>query len=105
MSQETIARILAIEQEATKIHDDAQVQAARIIKEAEQAASALREQALAQARQQADQITATGQETAEAKRSRAIAQAEAEAQSLETLAARHFDQAVNFVLDRVAGHE
>ena len=105
MSQETIARILAIEREATKIHDDAQDQAARLIEEAEKAASVLREQTVAQARREAGQIVATGQEAAEAERSRAIAQAEAEAQRLETLATRHLDQAVDFVLDRVAGRE
>ncbi len=105
VSQETIARILAIEQEAAKIHDDVQRQAAHLIEEAEKAAPALREQALAQARQEAEQIVATGQEAAEAKRSRAVAQAEAEAQRMEALAARHFDQAVNFVLDQVAGRK
>jgi len=105
VSQETIARILAIEQEAAKVHDDAQLQAARLIEEAEQAASALREQTLAQARQEAEQIVTTGQEASEAERSRIVAQAEAEAQRMETLAADHFDQAVNFVLDQVAGRE
>ena len=105
MSQETIARILSIEQEATKIHDDAQHQAAHLIEEAEKATSASREQILAQARQEAEQIVATGQEAAEAKRSRAVAQAEAEAQRMEALAADHFDQAVNFVLDQVAGRK
>ncbi len=105
MSQETITRILAIEQEATKIHDDAQDQAGHLIEEAEKEASALREQTLAQARQEAAQVVTAGQEAADAERSRAVAQAEAEAQRLETLAARHLDQAVNFVLDRVAGRE
>ena len=105
MSQETIARILIIEQEAAKIHADAQVQAAHLIEEAEKAASTSREQTLAQARQEAAQVVTAGQEAAETERSRAIAQAEAEAQRLETLAARHFDQAVNFVLDRVTGRK
>jgi len=105
LSQETIARILVIEQDAAKIHNDAQDQATRLIEEAEKAASVLREQTVAQARREAGQIVATGQEAAEAERSRAIAQAEAEAQRLETLATRHLDQAVDFVLDRVAGRE
>jgi len=105
VSQETIAHILAIEQEAAKIHDDAQHQAAHLIEEAEKAASALREQILAQARQEAEQIVATGREATEVERSRAVAQAEAEAQRMEALAARHFDQAVNFVLDQVAGRK
>ena len=105
VSQKTVARILAIEQEAAKIHDGAQRQAAHLIEEAEEAASALREQILAQARQEAEQIVAAGREEAEAGRSRAVGQAEAEAQHMETVAARHFDQAVNFVLDQVVGRE
>jgi len=105
LSQETIARILVIEQEAAKVHDDAQNQAAHLIEEAEEAASALREQTLAQARQEAERIVATGREASEAERARAIAQAEAEAQRMETLAADHFDPAVNFVLDQVAGRK
>jgi vacuolar-type H+-ATPase subunit H len=105
LSQETIARILSIEREATSIHDDAQRQAARMIKDAEKAATALREQILTQAHQQAEQIVATGREAAEAERARIIAQAEAEAQRMETLAASHFDEAVKFVLAQVAGHK
>jgi len=105
LSQETIARILAIEQEAAKIYDDAERQAARLIEEAEKEAAVLRERILSQARQEAEQIVAAGREAAEAERSRAVTQAEAEAQRMEALAARHFDQAVNFVLDRVARHE
>jgi vacuolar-type H+-ATPase subunit H len=105
MSQETIARILSIEREAIRIHDVAQRHAARMIQDAKKAASVLREQALAQARQQTGQIVAAAREAGETERARIIAQAEAEAQRMETTAASHFDRAVNFVLDRVAGRE
>jgi len=105
LSQKTIARILIIEQEAAKIHADAQDQAACLIEEAEKAASTSREQTLAQARQEAAQVVTAGQEAADAERSRVVAQAEAETQRMEALAADHFDQAVNFVLDRVAGRK
>jgi vacuolar-type H+-ATPase subunit H len=103
--QETIARILAIEQEAVSIHDDARRQAADLIEEARQAASALRERTLAQAREEAGRILTTGRAAAGTERSRIIAEAEAEAQRLEALTTRHFDRAVSFVLDRVTGRE
>lgn len=105
MSQETIARILAIEEEAVKVHDDAQRRAARMVEEAQEATSALREQTLAQAHQQADQIAATGREATQAERAHIIAQAEAEAERMETTATPHFERAIQFVLDQVAGRE
>jgi len=105
VSQEIIARILSFEGEAAKVHDDAQSQARHVIERANKAAIGLREQVLAQARQQAQQITAESQKAAQAERARIIAQAEAEAQRMETMAARHFDRAVDFVLDQITGRE
>jgi vacuolar-type H+-ATPase subunit H len=105
LSQETIARILSIEQEAVKVHNDAESQAARMIEEAKEAASILRERILAQAHQQAEQIVAEGREAAKAKRERIMAQAEAEAEEMEETSRRHFDQAVNFVLGQMSGRE
>jgi vacuolar-type H+-ATPase subunit H len=105
LSQETIARILSFEGEAARVHDDAQRQAAHIIEGANKAAVDLREQALTQAHQQAQQITAEGQKAAQAERARIIAQAEVEAQRMETMAARHFDHAMDFVLNQVTGRE
>ena len=105
MSQETIARILSIEDEAVKIRDNAQRQATQLTREAEAAANAAHEQALAQARNEAEQIITTGREAAAAERARIIAQAEAEAQRMETTAGQHFDRAVRFVLSQVAARE
>ena len=105
MNHETIARILSIEQEATRIRADAQIQAAHAIEEVEKAASALREQALDQACKQAEQIIAEGREAAQAERARIIDQAEAEADHAETVVAQHLDRAVRFVLDQVVGHK
>jgi vacuolar-type H+-ATPase subunit H len=104
-SQKTIAHILSIEQEAVGIHDDAEHRAKRIIEEAKKTASDAREKALEQAHKQAGQIVATGQEAAKAQQERITAQAEAEAQHMEEIAAPHFDRAVQFVLDQVAGRE
>ena len=105
LSQETIAQILAIEQRAVQVHDDAQRQAAQIVAEVEKAASALREQALAEVRQQAEQIVAAGREAAETERAHIVAQAEAEAQRMEGVAARHSNRAAQFVLDQAAGRQ
>jgi vacuolar-type H+-ATPase subunit H len=105
MSQETITQILAIEEQAVQIHDDARLQADRMTSEAHRTATAVREQTLDNIRQQATQIAAKGQHTAEVTRGRIIAQAEAEAQHLENVAAQHLDQAVSFVLDQIAGRE
>ncbi|MCD6344673.1 MAG: hypothetical protein J7M17_03600 [Anaerolineae bacterium] len=105
MRQETIERILNIEQDAAKIHDEAQLKATQLVAEAQKSAATLREQVVSEARQQAEQLTTTTQESLEAERAQLMERAEAEAQQLETLAAQHFDQAVNFVLDQVVGRE
>jgi vacuolar-type H+-ATPase subunit H len=105
MSQETIAQILAIEEQAVQIHDDARREAERVTQEAKKTASTVREQTLANMRQRAEQLVTEGQQTAEVTRSRIIAQAEAEAQQMENVAAQHLDRAVKFVLDEIAGRE
>ena len=105
MSQETIAKVLSVEEAAVGFYEDAQRQAANVIAEAKKAASAVREQTLAHVRQQAEKIAAESRQTAEVERARIIAQADAEAQRMENLAAQHLDRAVSFVLDRVVGRE
>ncbi len=103
MSQETIARIFAIEKTAAKLHSDAQQQAAAIVAEAEKAADDIRKLSLAQARQDAEHIIATGEQQAESENARIIAQAGADAQRLDAIAATHLERAVDFVLARVVG--
>ena len=105
MSQETITQILAIEEQAVQIYDDARLQADRVTSEAQRTATTVREQTLDNIRQQAEQIGAEGQHAAEVARGRIIAQAEAEAQHLENVASQHLDQAISFVLDQIAGRE
>jgi vacuolar-type H+-ATPase subunit H len=105
LSQETIARILSIERDAADLHAGAERQAADLIAEAKDAVAAMQEHTLAQARREAENIVTRGREAAEAERARIIAQAETEAQRIEALAERHFDRAVRYVLDQVAGHE
>jgi vacuolar-type H+-ATPase subunit H len=105
VSQETITQILAIEEQAVQIHDDARRQADHVTAEAKKTATTVREQTLDNIRRQAEQVIAEGQHTAEVTRGRIIAQAEAEAQHLENVAAQHLDRAVSFVLDQIAGRE
>jgi len=105
VSQEIITQILAIEEQAVQIHDDARQQADRVTTEAKKTATTVREQTLTHMRQQVEQIAAEGQHAAEVTRGRIIAQAEAEAQHLENVATQHLDRAVSFVLDQIAGRE
>ena len=103
MSQETVAQILAIEQNAARKHDEAQQQAADLVAEAEKAADLLYQQELKRAHQQAEEILTAGKEKAEVERARIIAQAGADAQLLDTLAANNLEHAVDFVLSRIMG--
>ncbi len=102
MNQETIARIMSIEQEAAKIHDDAQHQAEHLIAEAEKTASVLRKASLMQARQDAEQQLGAARAAAEAEYARILAQAETEVQTLEALTSSHFEDAVAFVLGQLS---
>jgi len=101
MSQDIVQRILTIEQAATKLHDDAQQQAADIVAEAEKASANLRVQQLAEAQKKAKLTRAEGGEKAEIERARILAQAGADAQLLDTFAAKNLQRAVAFVLDEV----
>ncbi|HQE91497.1 MAG TPA: hypothetical protein PLQ66_01740 [Anaerolineae bacterium] len=103
MSQDTITRIFTIEKAATKMHSDAQQQAAELIAVAEKAALNLRDHRMKLARQEAERLIAAGEQQAEAENARIIAQADAEAQRLEATAAQNLDRAVDFVLARVIG--
>ena len=103
MSHATIVRILSIEQEASRIYDDAAAQAAQMIADFEREASATRGQVLSEARSQAIQIKQEGQKASDAERDRALAQAEAGAREMEERAVRNSAAAVEFILDQVAG--
>jgi len=103
MSQETVVRILAVEEDAVKIHDEAQHRAAGLIAEAEKAGARVYAQRMAQAQQQAGRIIAAGQEKAEAERAWVLAHAVSEAQRLDASAAKNLPRAVEFVLTRITG--
>jgi vacuolar-type H+-ATPase subunit H len=103
MAQATIARVLSIEQDATRIRNDALAEAAQMVADFEREASGTRERVLAEARLQAAQIEREGRRAAKSERSEAIAQAEADAERMEQLAGENFADAVRLILDKVAG--
>lgn len=105
MSQEAITRILTVEQNATRMHDEAVQRAADLVTEAEKAAILYKRQSLSAAQEQAQQILDEGKEKAEIERARIIAQAGADAQLLDTLATKNLERAVDFVLSQIIGHE
>ena len=105
MSQEAITRILNVEQNATRMHDDAVQRAAELAAEAEKTASASKQHSLTEAQQQAAKILEASKEKAEVERARIIAQAGADAQRLDTLATKNLQRAVEYVLNRIIGHE
>ncbi|HNT75618.1 MAG TPA: hypothetical protein PKH77_11440 [Anaerolineae bacterium] len=103
MREETVSRILNVERDATLLYEDARREAAQIVAAAQTAVAQQRKQALAAMRQKAAQILAQGRQAADSQRADVIAHAGADAQTLETVSARHFADAVTLVLDQVTG--
>lgn len=103
MSQATIVRILSIEREATRIHDEATAQAAQMLADFDREASVMRDRLLGDARRQAIEIERDGKDASQARRAQALAQAEADAREMEELASHGLGAAVQFILDQVTG--
>jgi vacuolar-type H+-ATPase subunit H len=103
MREETVSRILNVERDATALYENARREAAQIIATAEATIAQQRRQALAAARQQAAQILTQGRQSADSQRADVIAHAGADAQTLETVSARHFEDAVTLVLNKATG--
>jgi V/A-type H+/Na+-transporting ATPase subunit G/H len=98
-----IQQVLEIERQAQAIHEAAMRQSEQSPIQAEQEAQALIEKARTDAEEEARQLVANAQ--AQEERARILAQAEEEVRRMEALAMSHFDRAVGYVLDRVAGRE
>jgi len=105
MTQETISRILAIERQATRTFSEAQEQAEKTLEDAKMAASALYDESLRDIKERAQSIIQSERTAADAERLRIITAAESEASSMDKQASRHFEQAVEFVLNQVTGRE
>ncbi len=105
MTQETVARILEIEKEAVDIHEAAEERAGGLIAEARRATDELRRQGLTEARERAERLRETAKRSAEAQRQEILAEAEAEAERMEERLVQNLDDAVAFLIDRVAHRE
>jgi vacuolar-type H+-ATPase subunit H len=103
LNEKRIQQILEIERQAQAIHEAAMREAEQLPILAEQEAQAFIEKARADAEEQARQSVANAQAPAEC--ARILAQAEEEVRRMEALAMSHFDRAVGYVLDQVAGRE
>jgi vacuolar-type H+-ATPase subunit H len=103
MNEKYIQRVLEIEKKAQAIQEEAQREAEQLPILAEDEAEDLIEKARVEAEEEAHQLVETAQSKEES--ARILYEAEENVQRLKTLTMSHFDRAVNYVLDRVAGRE
>jgi vacuolar-type H+-ATPase subunit H len=103
VNEQRVQQVLDIEKQAQTIYDEAVREAERLPKQAEREAEDLIEKTRAEATEKAHQLVANVEVQAE--RERILGQAEEEVKRMEALAMSHFERAVGYVLDRVAGRE
>jgi vacuolar-type H+-ATPase subunit H len=103
LNEQRIRQVLEIENQAQAIHEAAVHDAEQVQKQAEQEAQALVEKSRAEAQEEARRLVADAQASEEG--ARILAQTEEKSRQMETLAAKHFDRAVGYVLDRLTGRE
>lgn len=103
MNEKLIQQVLEIEEQAQAMHEAAMHEAEQLPTQAEQETQAVVQKARADAQEEASRLVASAQAQEEC--ARILAQAEEEAHRMEALAMSHFDRAVGYVLDRVAGRE
>jgi cell division septum initiation protein DivIVA len=103
LNEKRIQQVLEIERQAQAIREAALRAAEQLPIQAEQEAQALIEKARTDAEEEARQLVTNAQAQEEC--ARILAQADEESRHLEALAMSHFDHAVGYVLDRLAGRE
>ena len=103
MNEEYIEKVLEIEKQAQAVYDAAVREAEQSPVQAEKEAQALLEKVRTDAQAEARRLMAEAQAQARGESARVVKEAEEEAKRMEALAAGHFDRAVSYVLDRVAG--
>jgi vacuolar-type H+-ATPase subunit H len=103
MNEKYIQRVLEIEKKAQAIQEEAQREAEQLPILAEDEAEDFIEKARAEAEEEAHQLVENAQSKEQS--ARILSEAEENVQRLKTLTMSHFDRAVNYVLDRVAGRE
>jgi vacuolar-type H+-ATPase subunit H len=105
LNEEHVEKVLKIEKQAQAIYDAAVGEAEQLPVQAEEEAQALLEQVQTDAQAKARRLIAEAQAQARDEGARIVKEAEEEAEHMEALAISHFDHAVSYVLDRVAGKE
>jgi vacuolar-type H+-ATPase subunit H len=103
LNEQRIQQVLEIEKQAQEIHQAALHDAKELQKQAEQEAQTLTEKTRAEAQDEAKQLASDRQADDEC--ARILAASEDKSRELETLAAQHFDRAVDYVLNRLMGRE
>lgn len=105
MSEDLVAEIMKVENDASTIKAQAQKMADDILSAAREAAASIRSAALTDAQRQAEDVAARGKQAAESERARILAAVRQETKSLEAKTAPHVEAAVDFVIARVTGRE
>jgi vacuolar-type H+-ATPase subunit H len=103
LNEERVRQILDIEGHAGAIYQEAVQKAEELPDQVEREAQTLLEKARTEAQSQARELLDEAQATDAC--ARILDQARAEAERRENLAQSHFDRAVSYVLDRLAGKE
>jgi V/A-type H+-transporting ATPase subunit G/H len=103
INEKYIQSVLEIERQAQAIQEEAQREAEQLPIQAEDEAEDLLQQARAEAEERAHHLVEGAQSKEE--RARILAEAEESIQLLKTQTMSHFDRAVDYVLDMVAGKE
>ncbi len=103
MNKQRIQQVLEIENQAQAIHETAVHNAEQLQKQAEQEAQALIKKTRAKAQKEAQSLKADIRAKDECEH--ILTESEDRSHHLETLAAEHFDRAVDYVLDRLIGKE
>jgi vacuolar-type H+-ATPase subunit H len=103
VNEKYIQKVLEIEKQAQEIQEEAQREAEQIPILAEDEAEELIEKARAEAEEEAHQMVESAQSKEEG--AQILTEAEQGIQRLKALTMSHFDRAVNYVLDQVAGRE
>ncbi len=103
MNEQRIMQVLDIERQAQGLHENAVRSAEQLQTQAAADAQALIEKARTDALEEARRMTRGTQAKDEC--ARILAQTDEKNHRMESLAAVHFDSAVNYVLNRIVGRE
>ncbi len=103
MNEKLIQQVLQIEKEAQEIHEASIKDAEQLPVKAGQEGEALVEQARKQAQDEARRLVANAEAKEES--ARILAEANEKVNHARSLALTHFERAVGYVLDRVAGRD